>query len=130
KQKECLRSLNSSKRLMIAGAAGTGKTSLAIEKSIRLNEEGFEVLYLCHNDALAKYLQKRLMDYPRVQVSSYFKLCLDVAKRLQIEMPDKSSPDYWDELALVLLKAEGKDESLLKDAILIDEGQDFRQDWL
>lgn len=130
KQKDCLRSLNSSKRLMIAGAAGTGKTSLAIEKSIRLNEEGFEVLYLCHNDALAKYLQKRLADYPRVQVSSYFKFCSDISKHLKIEMPDKNSPDYWDELALVLLKAEGKDENLLKDAVLIDEGQDFRQDWL
>tara|TARA_R110002124_G_scaffold7105_14_gene41780 strand:- start:1863 stop:3542 length:1680 start_codon:yes stop_codon:yes gene_type:complete len=130
KQKECLKSLNSFKRLMVAGPAGTGKTCLAIEKSISLSEEGFEVLYLCHNDALAKYLQKRLAEYPNIKVSSYFKFCLDVARQLQIQMPDKNSPDYWDDLALILLKAEGKDESILKDAIIIDEGQDFIQDWV
>ncbi len=130
KQKECLKSLNSFKRLMVAGAAGTGKTCLAIEKSIILSEEGFEVLYLCHNDALAKYLQKRLAKYPNVQVSSYFKFCLDIAKQLQIQVPDRSKPDYWDELALILLKAEGADENFLKDAIVVDEGQDFLQDWV
>ena len=130
KQKECLKSLNSFKRLMVAGAAGTGKTCLAIEKSISLSEEGFEILYLCHNDALAKYLQKRLTKYPNITVSSYFKFCLDIAKQLQIPAPDRNQPDYWDELALILLKAEGTDENLLKDAIIIDEGQDFLQDWI
>lgn len=130
KQKECLKSLNSCKRLMVAGPAGTGKTCLAIEKSMLLNEEGFEVLYLCHNASLAKYIQKRLAKYPNIQVSHYFKFCTDVAKQLQITLPDKNSPDYWDELAMVLLEAEGKDEDLLKDAIIIDEGQDFLQDWI
>lgn len=130
KQKECLKSLNSCKRLMVAGAAGTGKTCLAIEKSMQLSEEGFEVLYLCHNAALAKYIQKRLLKYPNIKVSHYFKFCMDVAKQLEISLPDENSPDYWNELAMVLLEAEGRDENLLKDAIIIDEGQDFLQDWV
>jgi hypothetical protein len=45
------------KRMMIAGCAGSGKTLIAAEKAVRLDNGGMRTLVLCHSAFLAKYIQ-------------------------------------------------------------------------
>lgn len=49
----------------IGGAAGTGKTVVALEKARRLADEGEEVLFLCYNSKLRDYLSS---EYPNKHI--------------------------------------------------------------
>jgi KaiC/GvpD/RAD55 family RecA-like ATPase len=51
--------------MAVAGAAGTGKTLLALEKAMRCAESGQRTLLTCYNNALAAYL-KRLVDMLKI----------------------------------------------------------------
>jgi hypothetical protein len=50
--------LDEQRHATIHGAAGTGKTMVALEKARRLASPGEPVLFLCYNVALQAYLQK------------------------------------------------------------------------
>ena len=45
---------------LIAGATGTGKTVMAVEKAKRHADNGEKVLFLCYNSFLKDYLQNVL----------------------------------------------------------------------
>lgn len=116
------------RRAAIAGCAGSGKTFVAIEKSIRLDREGFRVLLLCHNPSLARLLMKRVSD-TGVEATD-FGSWVDM-----LVTGEKHPADWWthyaeptdDELSATfdkLLEAESK-----YDAVIVDEGQDFREEW-
>ena len=47
---------------VFTGGAGTGKTTLAVEKAKRLAREGNCVLFVCYNAALAAHLTEELED--------------------------------------------------------------------
>jgi phosphate starvation-inducible protein PhoH len=49
-----LQVLRKRRRAAIAGCAGSGKTMLALNKAIQLNDQGFCVLLICFNVALAE----------------------------------------------------------------------------
>ena len=48
--------------LIIDGAAGTGKTLLAVHQAWKLRREGREVLFLCHRRVLARYVNRLIRD--------------------------------------------------------------------
>ncbi|MCB1315553.1 MAG: NERD domain-containing protein, partial [Leptospiraceae bacterium] len=50
--------LSRTPRVIITGAAGTGKSTLALEKARRLSREGFETLLVCVSPALAAFFQR------------------------------------------------------------------------
>jgi hypothetical protein len=52
-----LQAMHTYRRLFVPGAAGTGKTVLAIEKAWRLAEEGSRTLLLCSNPLLADWMR-------------------------------------------------------------------------
>ena len=47
-----------SKRMLVSGPAGTGKTMLAMDQCRKLKAEGYNVLYLCYNKLIASYVRK------------------------------------------------------------------------
>jgi superfamily II DNA or RNA helicase len=51
--------LRDTKRLVVRGGAGSGKTLLALEKATRLVRDGKYVLLLCCSIPLAQWLQTR-----------------------------------------------------------------------
>jgi hypothetical protein len=55
-----LDALNDQPRYIVQGAAGTGKTLLALESVRRSEWKGHRVLFLCYNRLLAEYLRKQL----------------------------------------------------------------------
>ena len=60
--------------MRISGGAGTGKTSLAIEKAKRLAKSGRSVLFLCFNIPLFKYLDRILSESQNIDIYAYSKL--------------------------------------------------------
>jgi hypothetical protein len=105
----------------IGGAAGTGKTVLAIEKARRLSDRGDRVLFLCFNAALRKFLQSH-HPLPRVAFHTFHSLAAKhVAQREQ-------RLDVLPGLFLQLLAEDRVNWEY--DHVIIDEAQDFESEWL
>lgn len=126
-----LDSLEDNPQQAISGGAGTGKTVLAVEKAIRSADEGKRTLLICYNAPLAAYLQTLTCDYRNLVACSLHKLCLDVAADVGLSGPDTDNgKGYKDPAVNLLLEAIEKRPELRFDAIIVDEGQDFRDMWL
>ena len=141
-QASVLRVLARHKRAAIVGAAGTGKTILAAEKARMLSSTGANVLMLCYNKALGVTLNKQFAQNKQVLACTFHQFCqycisLCVKKgasnplnRVKLEVPND---DYYDiQLPLAASYAiEELTDELQFDAIVIDEGQDFGEEyWL
>jgi hypothetical protein len=142
-QHAVLTGLLANPRVLIEGVAGSGKTLLALEFAIRLAEQGLRTQLLCFNKHLATWLSERLRSEPRVQgapgvvhASHFHKFALQAAKTAEVEFEIKVQDDdhFWrEEAAMILSQAIGVLEDtpadLRVDALVVDEGQDFEQDW-
>ena len=118
-------------RTCIEGAAGTGKTVLALEAAARPSKGRERTLLTCYNPALSKELRRRLDGAVNVTVANFHSLCLAFANEVGLpttsERNDRSYfEDYLPEL---LIKALDRNESLRFDRIIVDEGQDFLDNW-
>lgn len=121
-------------RAAIRGCAGSGKTMLAIEKARRLAEEGFETLLTCYNRYLADEIRQNTPNVPRLKVRGFHSLCKEYASRTGRDKHadwNDETPGFFDSVmpdALVeAVEAEG--DALRFDAIVVDEGQDFKDTW-
>lgn len=117
------------RRVRVSGCAGSGKTLVAAEKAVRLASAGLSVLFLCHNPLLAGHLAG-LVGHSSARV-------LDFASWLSslrsAEWQDglctwthfsEPTADELHSARCALRKA-----STRYDAIVVDEGQDFRSEW-
>lgn len=121
-----IREMEDNNRMAIAGAAGTGKTILAIEKSLMLAEDGKRVLLLCFNRPLGGYLKQKLTGAPTVTATHFHQYCRDVAKAAGVNTEEFSQAELTEDLVDHFIEA-GLEEY---DAVIVDEGQDFTDDWL
>lgn len=141
-QASVLRTIARHKRAAIVGAAGTGKTILATEKARMLAFVGANVLLLCYNKALGAMLRRQFTPHDRVLTCTFHQFCQyclrrcvesgipDPLNRAKLEAPND---DYFDiQLPLAAFYAiEELGDELQFDAIVIDEGQDFGEEyWL
>ena len=129
-QKKLLKQTENNRRMIISGGAGTGKTSLAIEKTKLLDQSNYSVLFLCFNSPLSKFISNLLSELNNTQVHTFHQFCIKTAAKAGVVLPDTESEDYWDEIPYVLLEALEKTPDNRYDAIIIDEGQDFKNEWL
>lgn len=141
-QASVLRTLSRQKKAAIVGAAGTGKTLLAIEKARMLALTGAKVLLLCYNRALGVTLAKQFPVESSVTVLTFHQFCKhcitlcnnlglpDPYLRAYKEMPGEDKFEvHYPLAAYYAIEAVG--DALQFDAIIIDEGQDFGEEyWL
>ncbi len=122
-----------SPRALISGCAGSGKTFLAAEKARRMAEQGIPTLLTCYNKALAAWLRDCLSPLPEtLHIQHFHEFAYQLAKRAGIdpEKPDDMDLGYYFDIhqpALMLDALEQVDTRY--DAIVVDEGQDFKEDW-
>ena len=111
-QARILNFLQDQKTAVINGAAGTGKTLIAIERAKRASCSG-RVLFLCFNSLLKEDIARRCKNVPEIDVYTIPGYACKVC--------DSSKPNY---LALTEELMEHP-EAFPYDHIVIDEGQDF-----
>jgi hypothetical protein len=103
----------------ILGAAGTGKTLLAVEKARRLASPAKPVLFLCFNAALRQHLNAHHA-HPNVRYLTFHGLARELmGPGGTLEKAEQDLIDY--------LLGDG---DLPGEHLIIDEGQDFKKDWL
>ncbi len=131
------------RRQAIYGAAGTGKTLLAIHKARQLAAQGMRVLLTCYNRALGQHMQRTLADTPGVLALHFHELCYDLAglDRRRWQAPSETaSPrtdraQFFDHELAEQLRQAGVARALaegpigLFDALVVDEAQDFIAPW-
>lgn len=124
--------LSTQRRAAIAGCAGSGKTTLAIEKARRLAEQGFRVLLTCYNRSLAEYLRSDETIPTRVDVRHFHGVCVKLVR--DAGMGDRlaggwNTEDWYDETLPDLLMEALDRIGPQYDAIIVDEGQDIQESW-
>lgn len=136
-QLKVLTTLRGERRASIVGAAGSGKTLIAVEKARQLAAVGFNVLLVCFNAPLARVLADDPGLAPhlaagRVTVGTFHELCLRLAAEAGTLPPQPARPgrDWFEDvlpraLADAIPKVGGRWQ-----ALVVDEGQDFDGDWL
>jgi superfamily I DNA/RNA helicase len=140
-QKRTLDILKNRRRVAISGGAGTGKTILAIEKAKRLAQEGFKTLLTCYNRQLADHLSLTCKNVDNLEVMGFHQLCDSHIRKFNAVNPDRDvlqeaektypGKDKWDYQMPGALLFTAENPALQFEAVVCDEGQDFREEyWL
>ena len=120
-------------RCLIEGAAGTGKTVLALEYARRQALNGKRVLLLCFNRLLGDWFEHcaRNLEIPTLQATSYFRYLRRLVTSSELRQEFEVGAAKVDQATLfaevlpfyALLVAEGSQPQI--DVLVIDEAQDL-----
>lgn len=129
-----LKMLGPRRRVGICGGAGTGKTLLALEKAQELGRRGFKTLLLAFNRPLGDHLAHVVDDKLPITASSFHVFCTrlltehpgDYLVRAQADFVGK---DHWNVIIPGAICYLLEDHDLKFDAILVDEAQDFADEF-
>jgi UvrD-like helicase family protein/nuclease-like protein/AAA domain-containing protein len=136
-QEGLAKSLGDSHRL-VRGVAGSGKTIVLICRARHLRElhPDWRILVLCFNRVLAEHLASTIGTDDQLEVSTFHAWCARELRRARIPLPptpDRGAAwhEYWEQVPTLLLDAYtgGTARAGTYQAILVDEGQDFANDW-
>ena len=134
-----LYSLQGNPKMLIPGCAGSGKTMIAAEKARRLAEEGQRVLLTCYNENLADNLRQGDFVRPSMLVTNFHGLCYKLASySKEVALPSRwpgepgteEEKHFYNVTMPEALELAAMDLSMTFDAIIVDEGQDFKTSWL
>ncbi len=133
-----LDNLARTRRVLVTGSAGTGKTVLALEKARRLAGAGVHTLLTCFNRPLADHLARCTDDVPGLVVHNFHQLCYQWARRDGFNGPDPDSSEvrdperekqlgsaYFDRTLPAAFVASLATHDERFDALVVDEAQDF-----
>ncbi len=139
-QKNILRQLRKRKEAIIEGGAGTGKTVLALDHAQTLAKQGLKVLLLCYNEKLGNTLKEKSLGIANLHPMSFHQFCnwrIDqVENNTDRNLIEESKLNYPNENFYDVLMPDALIHSynispIIYDVILIDEGQDFKDEyWL
>lgn len=122
----------------LSGVAGSGKTRVIAIRAASLAKLGKKILVICYNITLKNYLKKEIegtkydFDPTNIDIFYFHDFCKAYREFRNIEYPDEGSMQKNDELEkekIIRDKIENRNLSANYDAIIIDEGQDFKEIW-
>lgn len=109
-------------KAFIVGGAGTGKTWIGIKKIIRCVQGGGRALYLCYNKALAENVAA-IIDDSRADSHNIDSFAYSILRDKAATAPEQNGCKEYSNLICDL-------PNLQKyDLLVVDEGQDFTEDW-
>lgn len=118
------------RRAAISGCAGSGKTMLAYEKARRLAEQDFKVLLTCFNVALAERLlwESEGTRPANLTIVNFHRLADELVQQAGFTTGPYNTTYFEKILPERLVEAVDKLGAQF-DAIVVDEGQDFNDNW-
>jgi hypothetical protein len=131
-QERILYETEEDKRKIFLGAAGTGKTYIAMEKAKRLAVEGKKVFLTCYNTNLTKLFNDHIQN-DKITAHSFHEYIYEELIHKGYDLPQKDKIEDTNEFYQNILPETAYDHySLLPiedkfDAIIVDEGQDFTE---
>jgi len=117
------------RRALIEGCAGSGKTVMAVKKARELAEQGYQVLLLSYNVMIGEQLATAVSDLKNVTATNYHRFCMEHLRRSGISLGPADGADFWQHEVPEAFAALMKKEPLKYNAIIVDEGQDFRTEY-
>ncbi|MBA8841326.1 NERD domain-containing protein [Ochrobactrum sp. RH2CCR150] len=131
RQYQILENIADLPRAEMRGAAGTGKTVVAMEEASRSAALGNRTLLTCHNGPLARELGRRLGPRDNLLVQGFQDFCLTCAKDAGLSLPVTEETMRFQEETLpeLLIDAITAKPDLKFSMVVVDEGQDFPQSW-
>lgn len=121
-------------RVVFNGAAGTGKTLLAIESARRTSQLRKKTLLLCFNKNIAKWIESQFSenDFENLTISTLHALMLNISRT---NPPAKADSEFWTDIlpeqAIEVLLSSTMDQINQFEVMIIDEAQDLlRPDYL
>ncbi len=136
-QEQLARSLGEGHRV-IHGVAGSGKTLILGYRAMHLAQACVKpILILCYNTSLAKKLRGIMADKglgDKILVYSFHAWCSSQLRAYNVDTPKNEGNDdaFFSSMVDTLIRAVDRKQvpSGQYDAVLIDEGHDFRPEWL
>lgn len=137
-QEQLARSLGDGHRV-IHGTAGSGKTMILVYRAQYLAKVLQKpILVLCYNVSLSSQLEQMIAERglsQQVSVRNFHGWCKDQLKLYHVPSPQQSSDDsqqYFEQLVQNVIHGVeyGQIPAAQYGAVLIDEGHDFRPEWL
>lgn len=116
-------------RFLVTGCAGSGKTMLAMHKAQQLASGGQRVLFTCYNLNLTNALREAADLPDTLTIRHFHGLCTEMATAAKIKLSSDgiASDDFFEnKLPESLLEALNILPNERFDAIVVDEGQDFK----
>jgi hypothetical protein len=130
-QLQLLDSLRRRRRIKFEGAAGTGKTVLALELASRLSRQGLDVLFLCPNHMLIRWIRRRLegldsTSLSQLRVHHFDSLTEECETRSASgrDLASKTSAGTPNSLPKVIATMRRNGHPAPYDALIVDEAQD------
>jgi superfamily I DNA and RNA helicase len=111
--------------LRVIGAAGSGKTQLALRILEDAAAKGRRAQYVCFNRPLADHLARIA---PATVKVTTFHVLGDQQMRAAAHPPNFGQPGVFAQLADACIRKQPAPDELL-DVLVVDEGQDFSQSW-
>lgn len=121
-QEAIMESIRRNPRVLVRGAAGTGKTVLALNSAIQSASVGRKTLLLCFNRPLAQHLRSVAAGRANLTVDNIDAFATRVVGDMGEDTSDLDLLPY--QLADIAAET-----ALSFDAIYIDEAQDFKSEW-
>jgi hypothetical protein len=117
-------------RLVVSGAAGTGKTLIAMEVARRMAHRGRRVALLCYNQLGGNWMKQRIEQsgpvLPNLVVGRAIRI---MAEMTGVEIPGNPKQDFWERELPERLEDRLTDPDFkaaaVFDYLVLDEAQDF-----
>ncbi len=134
-QMDVLYDLELNNRVLVEGYAGTGKTLIAQEYAKRLEQDGKRVLLLFFNRMIANHVRYSFDRESTIECQTFHQFARQTIEKVDPtwwDNQDRKLSNFWDEVIPLQLMEVLSNPNLSEykfDAIIVDEGQDFKSDW-
>jgi len=129
-QIKALQTLDANRRVVVTGAAGTGKSRLAAAWARRAWVREERTLLTCYNEPLAATLRARLPDDEALHIGAFLRMGLALDGMEPLEPPADAGDTWWNVQAVGHMLRYWHQVTVRFDTIVVDEAQDFSPAWI